>query len=48
MSDEEKLELAKQSLEYVHGILLDILNGNVDKDEVINGVTVLELLRGLK
>ena len=45
MDDKQKIEIARQALEYVHGILLDVLNNNVDKDEIILGVEVLELLR---
>jgi len=45
IDDKQKVETIKQGLEYIHGILLDVLNNNIDKDEILTAIELLELMR---
>jgi len=42
---DRQIETIRQGLEYIHSTLLDILNDNVDKDEVLSCVELIELMR---
>jgi len=45
IDDKRKVETIKQGLEYIHGILSDVLNNNIDKDEILTAIELLELMR---
>lgn len=45
MDDKQKVETIKHGLEYIHGILSDVLNNNIDNDEILTAIELLELMR---
>lgn len=45
MDDKQKVEIIKQGLDYIHSILADIMNDKIDKDEILVGIELLEIIR---